>query len=135
MQLKRDTDYALRIMLRMAEHFKETGKQTGILSSYIIAKTGIPVVTFNRIVKRMEEHNLLYKITGPGGITWLYSRKDFWDQSLLSIVKTIEDGTDIFGVFDRNYYTEEIYGRIIMEVQSVLDQAMSEMTIKVLLGK
>ena len=132
MQLKRDTDYALRIMICIAEGLKISGKQEGVALSSVVASTGIPIVTFNRVCGRLEEKGLIRKEVSKEGEKWLYPCNDFWGQSLLSIGEAAEGNMEIFAVFDRNSYIAQTYGEKLKKTQKNLDKVFSEATMAAL---
>jgi len=134
MQLKRDTEYAMRIMIYIAELQKENGQQAGVPSSNMIAKAGIPIVSFNRISDRLEEKGLIRKEASVEGESWLYPGSGFWKQSILSIGEAVEGNMKIFDVFDRNSYISQTYGKVLLETQRDLEQILSEKTLESILN-
>jgi len=129
MQLKRDTEYAMRIMVYIAEHLKQSGKRTGTPSSTVIANTGIPMVTFNRICSRLEDNGMIRKEISKDGEKWLYPGNGFWKQSILSIGEAVEGNMKIFVIFDKKSYLSQSYGEKLQEIQNSLDQILSETTL------
>jgi len=129
MQLKRDTEYAMRIMVYIAEHLKQSGKRTGTPSSTVIANTGIPMVTFNRICSRLEDTGMIRKEISKDGEKWLYPGNGFWEQSILSIGEAVEGNMKIFVIFDKKSYLSQSYGEKLQEIQNSLDQILSETTL------
>lgn len=130
MQLKRDTEYALRIMVHMAEHLKGNGKQTGIPSTNVIANTGIPIVTFNRICGCLEDNGMIRKEIDENGEKWLYPGHRFWEQSILSIGEAVEGNMKIFVIFDKNFNLSQSYGKKLQETQNSLDHILSQTTLE-----
>ena len=84
MQLKKDTDYAWRIMICTAKHIQKDNYNKGVLMADIVADTGIPKPAFNRICSTLEEKGMLYTAIGAKGERLLYPGVDFWQQSILS---------------------------------------------------
>ena len=130
MQLKRDTEYAMRIMVYIAEYLKENGKRGGVPSSNVIANTGIPIFSFNRICERLEENGLIRKATIKEGEKWLYPGNGFWEQSILSIGEAVEGNMKIFLIFDKNSYFSQAYGKKLQETQKSLDHILSNTTLE-----
>ncbi len=130
MQLKRDTEYALRIMISLAEYLKEEGGSSGISSAELISGAGIPKISFNRICKSLEEKGLILKKTDSEGNVWVCPGRDFWDQSIFSIGMAVEGNMDIFAVFDRRSEFMKKYGEKLKETQKNLTLVLSEETLK-----
>ena len=130
MQLKRDTEYAMRIMVYIAEHLKQKGKRTGTPSSNVIANTGIPIVTFNRICGRLEDSGMIRKEVGEDGEKWLYPGNGFWEQSILSIGEAVEGNMKILVIFDKNSSLSQSYGKKLQETQNSLDYILSKTTLE-----
>ena len=94
MQLKRDTDYALRIMICTAKHIQKNNQDKGVLKTDIATDTGIPKPAFNRICSRLEEKGMLYTATGAKGEKLLFPGVDFWQhykESLSKAQKNLEN--------------------------------------------
>ena len=130
MQLKRDTEYAMRIMVYIAEHLKQSGKRTGTPSSTVIANTGIPMVTSNRICSRLEDTGMIRKEISKDGEKWLYPGNGFWEQSILSIGEAVEGNMKIFVIFDKNSSLSQSYGKKLQETQNSLDYILSKTTLE-----
>ena len=129
MQLKRDTEYAMRIMVYIAESLKKNENRTGAPSSDVIANTGIPMITFNRICGRLADNGMIRKDIGDDGEKWLYPGDRFWEESILSIGEAVEGNMKIFAIFDKNSYLLQSYGKKLLETQSSLDQILSGITL------
>ncbi len=130
MQLKRDTDYAVRIMVCMAESLQENEDKKGMTAAEIIATTGIPRASFFRICGYLEEHQLLRKVTEADGEIWIYPGRDFWDQSLFSISEAVEGNMQIFVIFGRNSHLLKKYGKQFEQVQEKVSESLAEITLK-----
>ena len=130
MQLKRDTEYAMRIMICIAEDRRKNGKKSGVPVSNVISSTGIPKVTFDRICGNLEEKGMIRKeITGEGE-KYMYPGKGFWKQSVLSIGEAIEGNMEMFAVFDRSSCVIQKYGDKLKETQEKLNHVLSEITME-----
>ena len=130
MHLKRDTEYALRIMTCMAEHLKKNRKAAGISSSCVIAETDISLITFNRICNCLEEKKLILKKSREEGDKWLYPGNDFWKQSIFTIGKAVEGNMELFVVFDKNAHFTQTYGNRLEEIQKNLEQVLLKTTLE-----
>jgi len=130
MQLKRDTEYALRIMTCIAEHLKKDGPQAGVSPHEVITDTGIPVVTFYRICRYLEEQQIILKRASIDGRKRLYPGKDFWQHSILSIGRAVEGNMELFILFDKSTPFAKTYGEKLQETQADLNQLLSKTTLK-----
>ena len=133
MHLKRDTDYALRILLYIAEYLRKNRGSSGVISSEIVSKTGVPMVSYSRISEILEMNEVIQKITNNEGEIRIYPGRRFWEQNLKSIAEMVERNIDIFLLFDWNYYHLLSYGHQLNQVQRVLDKALHEVTISSLI--
>ena len=130
MQLKRDTEYALRIMICIAEDIKNNGGQEGIRCTKVLAETGIPLVGFYRICRQLEENGLVRNEIKANGEKWMYPGDGFWDQSILSIGEAMEGTMKLFAVFDKNSYLSQQYGKKLNETQTSLNKILIKTTMK-----
>ena len=126
MQLKRDTEYALRIMVYMAEYLKSHASQKGISSSNVISKTGIPLVSFNRICERLGDKGIIVRKNYNEGEKMLYPGKFFWEQSIFSLGECMEGNMDIFAVFDKNTFLTHTYGKELMNIQKEVKDVLMD---------
>ncbi len=133
MQLKRDTDYALRIMICTAKHIQKNNIDKGVLMADIATDTGIPKLAFNRICSRLEEKGMLYTATGAKGEKLLYPGVDFWQQSILTIGEAVEGNMKVFILFDKNASPAPYYKESLTKAQKNLEDALSDATLESML--
>ncbi len=131
MQLKRETEYALRIMICLAEQFGSIrADMTGIQMTEIIERTNIPKIVFGRIFTLLEERDLVRKAANTAGETTVFPGKKFWNQSLLSVALIIEGNMNIFFIFDQTFSVFLPYKDQFMRIQKEIEQVLSQMTMK-----
>lgn len=135
MQLKRDTEYALRIMLCIAEELQNSDRQKGFPSTLVLEKTAVPLVSFYRICRSLEANGLICNGIKEDGVKWIYPGKDFWSQNILSIGEAIEGTMMLFAVFDKNSYFTQAYGEKLKDVQNSLNEVLSKTTISELINE
>ena len=135
MQLKRDTEFAMQIMVCIAERQKEDKKMTGVPTSEVITETRIPLVTFQRICGYLEERQLIRKETMADGDSRLYPGKNFWGQSLLSIAEAVEGNMQIFVIFNRNTSLVQKYGAVFKDAQKEVSKSLSNITLDMLVNQ
>lgn len=99
MQLKRDTDYALRLLLCTARQTREntSGRSLQTLSK----ETHVPATIATRLCSRMEEADLLRIAYGSGKSKRYLLGEDAMNKTLYDVICAIEGHRDIFAVFDR----------------------------------
>ena len=130
MHLKRDTEYALRIMVFIAEYLKENRDRSGgIPCSFIIAGTGTPVIAFKRVIGLLEENALIIMNGRNKKIKEVFPGRDFWKQSIFSIADAVEGNMEIFALFDRNSYLTHAYYETLKTTQDKLTRALSDITL------
>ena len=135
MQLKRYTDYALRIMVCLEERLKRDRSLQGVPAPDVIAAAGIPIVSFNRICGLLEEHRLIYRKISRANEVRLYPGENFKKQSLLSVAEAVEGNMDVFAVFDRQSSVVQMYESKLFEVQRKMYRELSGVTIAKLAGE
>ncbi len=97
MQLKRDTDYALRLMLGVAKYADENG----ILLVELCRHASVPQTIAARLCSKLVKAELLKENKTESQMT--YSGGDnFQNKTLLDVVQAIEGTADMFAVFDRS---------------------------------
>ena len=130
MQLKRETDYAIRVMICIAEALKDRGEEAGVSASEIIGRTQIPRVSFYRICSYLEESQLIVKKGGKNREVLFYPGELFWEQSLLSVAEAVEGNMRIFVLFGRNTSLLKKYAPVVRTVQNEIDAALSAVTME-----
>ena len=132
MQLKLSTDYAIRIVMYLAE------KQQTANSEEISARMGIPQSVVATLAAPLQKAGILTTLRGVGGGFTLCRRPE--DISLHEIINLIEGTTRINrcleadGFCSRNATDTCKVHRYYLKVQAGLDRAFQEMTIAKLLN-
>lgn len=98
MQFKRDTDYALRILLCLAKQ-EELGTK---LSVYDLSKeTLVPATIASRLCKTMKEAKLVQAEKKSNGTIKYGMGKRMLNKTLYDVVQAIEGNINLFAVFDK----------------------------------
>ncbi len=135
MQLKRDTEYAMQIMVCIAETLSKDRKEIGITETEILTKTGLPKFCFLRICGYLEEHHLIYRNTKENGEPCLCPGESFWEQSLFSIAEAVEGNMQIFVIFPDKSHLIQAYGQVFRSTQQKIQHLLSEVTMASLVGQ
>lgn len=131
MQLTRDSDYAMRIMIGMTECLEEAADASaGVEHTGLLLRTGIPWVRFNRIVRRLEEHGILREEKTSQGETRIHAGDEFWSQSVRSIAQAVEGNTKVFALFDMRLPLYVKYGGELIGLQEEVDGILEGATIR-----
>lgn len=103
MQLKRDTDYALRILHCLKDPIEGAPKERrGLTQSEIAAQAKIPRATVGRICDCLCESEMICFARDGENDAKLYSLTDGLNRkTLLDVVEAVEGTGKLFAVFDR----------------------------------
>ena len=99
MQLKRDTDYALRLLLSLAKH-THTGEE-GVSVQTLSREAQVPITIANRLCSKMEQAKLLHAVHAPDKTANYLLGDDTLCKTLYDVVCAVEGLCDLFAVFDR----------------------------------
>jgi len=131
MQLKRDTDYALRIILYIGVYWPEREQTSeGFSLSEISSQTSVPRISADRICGYLKDSDILSSVrTGTNELLY-HPGKDFYDRSLLDVINAAEDGVQLFAGFDRKslFYRER--DETLRRIQESVDETLSRITIR-----
>lgn len=103
MQMKRDTEYALRILYAVAggPAPKEEPFRGGATLNDISALSGVPRIGIDRICGQLEAAGLIQSRSEEGGEVLYAPAPDLMQKSLLDITRATEQGMSLFAVFDK----------------------------------
>ncbi len=101
MQLKRDTDYALRLMLGVAKYADENG----ILLVELCRHASVPQTIASRLCSKLVKTGFLRE-NKAGSQSLYFAGDDIRNKTLLDVVQAIEGTADMFAVFD---HSTELY--------------------------
>lgn len=127
MQLKRDTDYALRMLLYLAR--QEDSGESGIAVPEISRQTSIPVAVASRLCKKLENARLLKMVESAGHRAQFAPHNDVLDKTVFDVICAAEGNCSLFAVFDK---TTELYaaGKDVFEtIERKLADALAHITI------
>jgi|GEM_PF-1315329 len=133
MQLKRDTDYAVRILYCLHQNHvaDKSAVRKGVTISEIAMQTGTPKPVAGRICESLKEKGMIYLTDEqPATEKAYYSTEELLKYSLLDVIEAVEGTGEIFAVFDKR---SEAYKscegwllRVQMKTEGVLAKATFE---------
>lgn len=99
MQLKRDTDYALRILycLYIDSSFEDP-YNLGLSIQEIARKTGLQTYIIKRLCELLEPPGFII-CSANNGFPRLFASKELCNRSLFDVVEAVEGGANLFAVF------------------------------------
>lgn len=133
MQLKRDTDYALRLLLCAAK--QTCGKTSGISLQDLSKETMVPTTIANRLCLKMTDANLLRAATHSGKTKRYLLGKEVMNKTLYDVICVVEEHNDIFAVFDRSTELFSSGGSYFQMVEQQLEGALNKVTLQHLIVK
>lgn len=138
MQLKRDTDYAIRILFCLKETIVSelSESQTGLTLSEIAANTGLARTTAGRICDSLVENGLIHVSgnDGSGEVTY-YADQKMLKHSLLDVIEATESTGNIFAVFDRKSLMYKNCRKELERMQKKCEKVLSSTTLEKFLDK
>lgn len=133
MQLKRDTDYALRILLCAAKQDPEN--KFGMTVPEFSKNTSVPVTIASRLCRNLADAKFL-NVTDPSdGCVRYMLRQSAFKKTLLNVICAVEDHGDLFAVFDRATELYAICRDYFDKVNHQLSNSLNSITIAELLEK
>ncbi|MBR2666575.1 MAG: Rrf2 family transcriptional regulator [Oscillospiraceae bacterium] len=138
MQLKRDTDYAIRILFCLKETIETDPEreQKKIALSEIAAQARIPKTTALRICGYLSEKGMIHLIReGEDGENEYYAAPLLLERSLLDVIEAVEGTGRIFAVFDRKSHMYRKCGKGIEKLQRKHERLLSSASLEGLIGK
>ena len=136
MQLKRDTDYALRILFCLREKQAEdiSRRTAGWTLPEMAATIGAPKLAVSRVCEKLSKAGLIRFCPAPerGGKKCLFPA-DLAGRSLLEVTRAVEDTGDIFAVFDAGTPMYQHCEGRLKEAQEQVKEALEGISLQRLL--
>lgn len=132
MQLKRDTDYAIRILLVMAEPALSKKELQGLDLKTICEKTSVPRQIAIRLCGLLSDAGFIKKEETDGSTTYI-PESDLLEKTVLDIIDAVEGQSNLFAVFDRRAAIYAKYGIALASVNAALSEELSKITIRTIL--
>lgn len=136
MQLKRDTDYALRVLYCIREK-QEIGRNAkGMRLPELAVCAGVPKLAIKRICDLLSDRNILQYRSMPSAKERTkeekayYSRDGFAGLTLLDVVEATEGTGKVFAVFDKQSPMYRNCETQILAVQDKTEHALRDISLK-----
>lgn len=133
MQFKRDTDFAVRIMIGLAERLYGSDRREEVSAVEIFTACGIPLVTFRRICEALADNKLIQTRTNEKGEVQILPVGNIRERSLLVIAEAIEGTVDVFSVFEPKSNLMSRYGGCFSVLEDKVKDELGQLTIGVML--
>lgn len=131
MQLKRDTDYAIRILLVMAEPALNKKELQRMDLKTICEKTSVPRQIALRLCGLLSDAGFMKEETD--GSTTYIPGNDLLEKTVLDIIDAVEGQSNLFAVFDRRAEIYTKYGLALASVNAALSDELNKITIRTIL--
>lgn len=132
MQLKRDTDYAIRILLVMAEPALSKKELQGLDLKTICEKTSVPRQIAIRLCGLLSDAGFIKKEETDGSTIYI-PESDLLEKTVLDIIDAVEGQSNLFAVFDRRAEIYTKYGFALASVNAALSDELNKITIQTIL--
>ncbi len=133
MQLKRDTDYALRILLCAAKQNPEN--KLGMTVPEFSKNASVPATIAARLCRNLTDAKFLNVSDPSDGCVRYMLRQSAFQKTILNVICAVEDHRDLFAVFDRSTELYAICKDYFDKVNHQFSSSLNSITIAELLEK
>ena len=135
MQLKRDTDYAVRILycLYLRHTDDDSNVKNGLTLSEIAMQARVPKAVAGRICEYMAEKGFIFLVDDQTAVEkTYYSTEKLLSYSLRDIIKAVEGTVEIFAVFDQRTEMYKKCGDQLLKIQEKTEGLLTRATLETL---
>ena len=134
MQLKRDTDYAIRILycLRQNGDVGHTGERKGMTLSEIAMQTGTPKLVAGRVCESLKKKGMIAAAGQDRAERSYCSTETQSEYSLLDVIEAVEGTCQLFTVFDKRLAGYKSFENQIRKIQKQTEGVLAGATLGVL---
>lgn len=127
MQLKRESDYTLRIAIFLTrEQIAEENK--GIKFKNVCAQTGVPLTVAKRICGMLAEKNLI-EIIDDNSCVMIMAKPGLKNKTIYEILDISDDGGSVFAVFNRKNKQYENCGSVFNTIDDQIHRSFKQITV------
>lgn len=132
MQLKRDTDYAIRIIWSVCR--AKTEKDESIIISEICKQIGVARTIALRICNKLTEREILAAdIAAKHEIKFTVSDKTK-EKTLYDVVEAIEGSSELLAMFDKSFESYANCGELFDSLEETFNSKLKEKTLGEMFG-
>lgn len=125
MQLKRDTDYAIRMLYCIGqEYFDEDKTLWGTTITNLSRQSGVPKEIVRRICKRLEKAGFIECVSTEKKELAYIPTEGYQNQTLFNVIEAVEDTGQLFAVFGKNYQPYKTYGPKLETAQKKIEKIL-----------
>lgn len=131
MQFKRDTDYALRLLLCAARQRQADPPEIPV--QVLSREAQVPLTIANRLCAKMVDAELLRTVNSAGNARGYLLSENAMSRTLYDVVCAIEGHSDLFAVFDQS---TELFSNGQVHFQAAegqFESALSKVTLQQLI--
>lgn len=126
MQLKRDIDYSLRILLCVVQQKNDNGMTVFELSRH----TSVPSTIVSRLCSQMTKAKFLMAVESSSSNKEYTACQDTLSKTLLDVIQMIEGTNSLFSVFDKSSNLYANCKSYFEEIEQQFSASLKEITIK-----
>lgn len=135
MQLKRDVDYSLRLLLCVAKQKQSKSKKKGLTALELSKNTAIPITIVSRLCNKMKEERLLKaQELSTNNIEYTIDR-NILNKTLFDVIRAIEGYSGLFSVFDKSTVLYKHYQPYFEKIERQFEGSLEDITLKDLLTR
>ena len=130
MQLRKDTDFAIRILYCVGQNPSDDKiRNKGKTVTTISRQSGVPRTVAERICRKLEAARLIVNISDEGKECRYTPVNDYQGKTVLAVVEAVEGTGEIFAVFGKNTPLYEQYGPKLTMLQMSVERVLQNMTL------
>ena len=137
MQLKRDTDFAIRILYCFNQNHDafDAPDASGLTLSEIAMQTGTPKTAVGRLCEKLEDKGILSLRHGQETSEKIYDPcPALLDVTLLNVIEAVEETGEIFAVLDKRSVAYSGCEAQIQRIQKSIERILDKTTLRILFG-
>lgn len=127
MYFKRDTDYALRMMLCLAKDKISGGE--GMMLSRICRETNAPVTAAKRIMNQFVESELADSCEKSNRTPVFYISKPVEKLSLMDVFRSVENDTELLSGFEKENLVYRKYSSLLPRIENTVYRQFENITL------
>lgn len=132
MQLKRDTDYAMRIIWSVCR--AKTDKDESIIISEICRQIGIARTIALRICNKLADNEIISSDTTVKNEIRFSVGEKTGEKTMYDVIKAIEGSSDLLEAFDKSFESYEKCGEVLDSLEESFNSILKQKTLGEMFG-